>query len=99
MTKTLSTVSHTNYNLNANEVLVMILTSKLMTSFMNSFTSKKESQSIANLLNGSGHIYWILDLDNQVHSIWVIWTSGLQDSMNQARVGGQGRGRLGSGFF
>ena len=23
------------------------------------------------------HIYWILDLD-EVHSIWVIWTSGLQ---------------------
>jgi hypothetical protein len=29
-----------------------------------------ESQSIAYLFNGSEHIYWILDLEGEVHSIW-----------------------------
>ena len=68
------------------------------------FTSKRKSQSITYLLNGSEHIYWILDLENQVHSIRVICTSGLQEckvrlgsdmlGSGQARVGGRG-----SGFF
>ena len=79
MTKTLSMVSHKNYNLSANEGFVIFLTSKLITCFIDSFTSKMKSQSIAYLLNGSEHIYWILDLEDEVHSIWVIWTSGLQE--------------------
>jgi hypothetical protein len=59
---------------------VMFLTSKLITCFIDSFTSKRKSQSIVHLLNGSEHIYWILDFENEVHSIyWVIWTSGLQE--------------------
>ena len=53
------------------------MTSKLITCFIDGFTSKRKSQSIAYLLNGSAHIYWILDLEDEVHSIWVIWTSGL----------------------
>ena len=57
MTKTLSMVSHKNYNLNTNEGFVMFLTSQLITC----------SQSIAYLLNESEHQYWILDLDNEVH--------------------------------
>ena len=73
MTKTLSTVSHTNLNLNANEGFVMNMTSKLMTCFMNNFTSKKESQSIAYLLNGSGHIYWILDLDTMSSALNMLY--------------------------
>ena len=38
------------------------------------------------LLNGSEHIYKYrnLDLDDEVHSIWVIWTSDLQESKGQA---------------
>jgi hypothetical protein len=28
-----------------------------------------------------------LDLENEVHSIWVIWTSSLQACKGQARVG------------
>ena len=36
-------------------------------------------QSIAYLLNGSEHIYWILDLEGEVHSIWDLWISGLQE--------------------
>jgi hypothetical protein len=52
-----------------------------------------KSQSIAYLLNGSEHVYWILDLETEVHSIWVMWTSNLQECQGQARVGiGQGRG-------
>jgi hypothetical protein len=40
---------------------------------------KQKSQSITYLLNESEHIYWILDLEDEVHSIRVIWTSGLQE--------------------
>ena len=37
----------------------MYLTSKLITRFVDGFTMKRKSQSIAYLLNGSEHIYWI----------------------------------------
>ena len=70
MTKTLSMISHKNYNLSANESFVIFLTSKLLTWFIDGFTSKMKSQSIAYLLYGSEHIYWIWDLENEVHSIW-----------------------------
>ena len=69
MTETLSMVSHKYYNLNANEGFVIFLTSKLITCFIDGFTSKMRSQSIAYLLNGSEHIYWILDLEDKVHLI------------------------------
>ena len=42
-------------------------------------------QSIAYLFNGSEHIYIyidiyrILDLEGEVHSIWDLWISGLQE--------------------
>ena len=68
------------YYLNANDGFVMCLTSKLTTCFIDSFTLGMKSQSIAYLLSGSAHIYWILSLEGEVHSIWVLWTSGLQDS-------------------
>ena len=38
-----------------------------------------KSQSTAYLLNESEHIYWILDLEDEVHSIWDLWISGLQE--------------------
>ena len=76
MTKTLSMVSHKNYNLSANEGFLIILTSKLITRFIDGFTSKMK---VAYSLSGSEHIYWILDLQHEVHSIWVIWTRGLQE--------------------
>ncbi len=38
-----------------------------------------KSQSIPHLLNESEHRYWILDIENEGHSMWVIWTSGLQE--------------------
>ena len=79
MTKTLSMVSHKNYNLGANEGFVIFLTSKSNTCYIDGFTSKMKSQSIAYLLNGSEHIYWILDLEDEVHSVWVIRTRSLQE--------------------
>ena len=38
-----------------------------------------KSQLIAYLLDESEHIYWILDLGDEVHSIWDLWRSGLQE--------------------
>jgi hypothetical protein len=77
MTKTLSMVSHKNYNLNA-ESFVIFLTSKLITCFIGGFTLRMKSQSIAYLLNRSEHIYRIWKLEGEVHSIWDLWVSGLQ---------------------
>ena len=93
MTKTLSLVSHKNYNLNANEGFVILLTSKLITCFVDGFTLETKSQLIAYLLNGSEHIYWSLDLEGEVHSIWDLWISGLQECKGngffRSRAGGQ----------
>jgi hypothetical protein len=86
MTKTLSMASHKNDNLSANEGFVMFFISKLITCFIDRFTLKMKSQSIPYLLKGCEHIYWILNLENEVHSIWVIWTSGLQECKDHARV-------------
>ena len=72
MKKTLSTVSHKNYKLNANEVFVIFMTSKLITCFIASFTSKMKSQSMDYLLTGSKKIYWSMDLEDEVHSIWIL---------------------------
>ena len=76
MTKTLSMVSLKNDN-SANEDFVIFMTSKSITCFINSFTSKVKYHSIAYLLNGNEHIYWVLDLEDEVHSRWVIRTSNL----------------------
>ena len=70
MTKIILNGKSQNYNLNVNEDFVMFLTSKLITCFIDGFTSGMKSQSIAYLLIGSAHIYWILDLEGEVHSIW-----------------------------
>ena len=58
MTKILSIVSHKNYNISANECFVIFLTSKLITCFIDSFTSKMKSQSIVYLLNERQHAYF-----------------------------------------
>ena len=62
MTKTLSMLSHNDYNLNANEDVVTFFTSKLITCFIDGFTPKTKSQSIVYLLDGSQHRYWIWTL-------------------------------------
>ena len=69
MTKTISNGKSQKLNLNDNEDFVIFLTSKLITCFIDGFTSGMKSQSIAYLLIGSAHIYWILDLKGEVHSI------------------------------
>ena len=38
-----------------------------------------KSQSTAYLLIESKHIYWVLDLEGEVHSIRDLWISGLQE--------------------
>ena len=68
MTKMLSMASHNLFNLGANEGFVIFLTFKSITCFIDGFTSKIKSQSIAYLLNGSEHIYWILSLEDEMHS-------------------------------
>ena len=80
MTKTLSMASCKNYNLNANEDFVIILTSKLIAWFIGGFTLKMNLQPmIAYILNENEHIYWIWDLEGEVHSTWDLWISGLQE--------------------
>jgi hypothetical protein len=71
----------------------MLLTSKLITCFVDGFTLKWKSQSIAYLFNASEHIYWILDIGNEVHSIWVIWTSNLQECKGHAILRGLDQAR------
>ena len=67
------------YNISANEGFVIFLASKLSTCFIGGFTLKMKSQSIAYLLNGSEHTYWILDFEGEVHSTWDLWISSLQE--------------------
>ena len=96
MTKTLSMKSHKNYNLNANEEFVLLLTFKFVIWFFGGFTLKSKFRSIAYLLNVSEHIYWIWDLEDEVHSIWDLWTSGLQECKGNDffKIG-----RVGSNFW
>ena len=60
MANTPSMASHKKYNLNANEDFVMSF--KLITCFNDDFTSDTKFHSIAYLLSGNAHVYWILDL-------------------------------------
>ena len=57
----------------------MFLTSKLIKCFTEDCTFNMNSSSIAYSLNGSDHIYWILDLGGEMYSIWDLWRSGLQE--------------------
>ena len=70
----------------------MFLISKLIMCFINGSTTGMESQSIAYLPIGSAHIYWILDLEGEVHSIWDLWSSGLQERKGNIflKLGGAG---------
>ena len=58
---------------------MIILTFKLITCFIDNFTLKMTTQSMSYSLNGSEHIYWILGLVGEVHSIWDVWVSVLQE--------------------
>ena len=56
----------------------------LITYFINGFTSSMNFQLIAYLPNPSEHKYWILDLEGEVHSTWVLWTR--QPSIMQGQL-------------
>ena len=81
--------SHKNHNLSANEGFIILLTSKIN----ENFTLQMKSQSIVYLLNGSEPIYWILDLEGEVHSMWDLWITGLQECKGngffRSQAGGQ----------
>ena len=57
----------------------MFKTSKLIMCFIDGFTFGMKSQSIVYLLIGSAHIYWILDIEGEGHSIWDLKSSNLQE--------------------
>jgi hypothetical protein len=80
-----------NYNLSANEGFVIFLTSHLIICLIGGFTLKIKSQSIAYLLNGSEHIYWTWDLEGEVHSIWDLWISGIQECKDNGLFNRAGR--------
>ena len=80
-----------NYKLGANEDFVIFFTSNLITYFIDGFTLKMKSQSIAQFLNESEDIHWILDLEGEVHSIWDLWiSSGLQKCKGNGFMGQAG---------
>jgi hypothetical protein len=66
----------------------MILTSKLITCFIDSFTSGLKYQSVSYLLSGNAHIYGILDLEGEVHSIWHLWKSRMPEQCFFLKLGG-----------
>ena len=57
------------------------------------FHFDSETPIIAHLLNENEHIYWILNSEGEVHSIWGLWVSGLQKCKSNEffrnRAGGQ----------
>jgi hypothetical protein len=59
-----------NYNLDVNEGFVKLSTSNLITCMIVGFTLKMKSQSIAYVFKGSEHLYWILDLGDEMHTVW-----------------------------
>ena len=60
-------------------VSYFVFTSKFIICFIANFTSKTKCQPIVNLLNESEHTYGILNLEDEIHSIWDLWRSGLQE--------------------
>ena len=69
------------------------MTSKFITSSFDAFTSKMTSRSITYLFKGSECIYYILDLEGEVHSIWDLCIIGLRvcKGNNSFKVGWAGR--------
>lgn len=75
----------------------MFLTSKLLTHFIDGFILKTKSQFIVYLLNDNEHIYWILNLEDEMYSIWVTGRRDLQECKDNnvqfyfSKSGGTGR--------
>ena len=73
---------------------VTFFTSNLITCFIDDFTSKMKSQSIDHLSSRSEHIYWILDLEDEVHSSLGYmdkWPSRMQRQTKNSKVGRSGQ--------
>ena len=73
---------------------VTFLTSKLITCFIDDFTSKMKSWSIDHLSSRNEHIYWILDLEDEVHSnlgYMDKWPSRMQGQTKNSKVGRSGQ--------
>jgi len=51
-----------------------------------------KSQSIVYLLNEIEHAYWLLDLGDEMHLIWDLWRSSLQECKGNGFLGEIGRG-------
>jgi hypothetical protein len=51
-----------------------------------------KSQSVVELPTRSAHIHWILNLEGEVHSIWELWSSNLQECKGNIflKLGGAG---------
>jgi hypothetical protein len=81
------------------EEFVIFLTSKLIICFIDGFTSRMKSQSFAYLLNESESRNWIFDLEDEVHSIWVIWTSRLQECKGKFISQGWAEPQRSTGFI
>ena len=45
-------------------------------------TLGRKSQSIAYILRGNEHVYWTWGLQGEVHQIWDLWTSDIQECKN-----------------
>ena len=76
-------VSHIHYNINANEDFVIFLLPSwlhaLLTFIYMLSVSLDEWNPGQFLMRGSEHVYSLLGLQGEVHSIWDLWTSGLQE--------------------
>ena len=70
----------------------MFLTSKLVSCFIDGFTSRMKSQSIAYLLLGSAHIDWILDLEGKCTQVGICSQMAFKNAraMFFLKLGGSG---------
>ena len=70
----------------------MFLTSKLVSCFVDGFTSRMKSQSIAYLLLGSAHIDWILDLEGKCTQVGICSQMAFKNAraMFFLKLGGSG---------
>ena len=73
-------ISYKNDNFNVSENFVNFLISKLITCFINGFTSGMKSQSIVYLPIGSVHIYWISNLKGEVHQYGICGQSAFKNA-------------------
>ena len=72
MTKTPSNGKNKDYSLNTNEDFIIFLISKLITYFIDGFILGMKSQNCLFYQVVVQDIHWFLNLEGEVHSIWVM---------------------------